>query len=69
MSFVEALQGAVEGRTLFLIAHRLSTLKNADRILVLNEKRMVSIGTHQELMEDCEYYRSLVSNQGVLAST
>jgi len=66
-SFVEALDSAILGRTLFLIAHRLSTAKKVDRILVLNEKRLVSSGTHKELMKECEYYRSLVSNQQILS--
>ncbi len=68
-SFVEALEGMSQGRTVFLIAHRLSTVRNAERILVLNEKRLDSIGSHQELIEASEYYRTLVSNQQVLAST
>ena len=67
-SFIEALKGMIQGRTVFLIAHRLSTVKNVNRILVLNEKRLVSIGSHQELMETSEYYRTLVANQQVLAS-
>ena len=67
-SFIEALKGMIQGRTVFLIAHRLSTVKNVNRILVLNEKRLVAIGSHHELMESSEYYRALVTNQQVLAS-
>jgi len=67
-SFIEALKGMIQGRTVFLIAHRLSTVKNVNRILVLNEKRLVAIGSHHELMETSEYYRTLVTNQQVLAS-
>jgi ABC-type multidrug transport system fused ATPase/permease subunit len=67
-SFIEALKGMTQGRTLFLIAHRLTTVKNVNRILVLNEKRLVAIGSHRELMETSEYYRSLVANQQVLTS-
>ena len=68
-SFIEALKGMIEGRTVFLIAHRLTTVKNVNRILVLNEKRLVAIGSHHELMETSEYYRALATNQQVLAST
>ncbi len=68
-SFVEALKDVTQGRTVFLIAHRLSTVKNADRILVLNEKRLVASGSHHELLETSEYYRTLVANQQVLASS
>ena len=67
-SFIEALKGMTQGRTLFMIAHRLSTVKNVNRILVLNEKRLVASGSHHELMETSEYYRTLVTNQQVLAS-
>ena len=68
-SFVEALKGMTRGKTLFLIAHRLSTVRNATRILVLNEDHLVSMGTHQELMRTSEYYRSLVANQQILAGS
>ncbi len=67
-SFIEALKGMAQGKTLFLIAHRLTTVKNVNRILVLNEKRLVAIGSHHELMETSDYYRSLVANQQVLVS-
>lgn len=67
-SFIEALKSMTRGKTVFLIAHRLSTVKNVNRILVLNEKRLVAIGSHSELMDACEYYRTLVANQQVLAS-
>jgi ABC-type multidrug transport system fused ATPase/permease subunit len=67
-SFVEALEGVTKGRTVFLIAHRLSTVKHVDRILVLNEKRLVANGSHRELLKSSEYYRTLVENQQVLAS-
>jgi ABC-type multidrug transport system fused ATPase/permease subunit len=68
-SFIEALKGITQGKTLFLIAHRLSTVRNASRILVLKENHLVSMGSHQELMQTSEYYRSLVANQQVLASS
>jgi ABC-type multidrug transport system fused ATPase/permease subunit len=66
-SFIEALKSVTEGRTVFLIAHQLSTVKNVNRILVLNEKRLVASGSHHELLETSEYYRTLVANQQVLA--
>jgi subfamily B ATP-binding cassette protein MsbA len=68
-SFIEALKPMTQGKTLFLIAHRLSTVRNASRLIVLNENHLVSIGTHQELMQTNEYYRSLVANQQVLTPT
>ena len=47
-----------KGRTTLVIAHRLSTIKNADKIAVVTEKKIVEIGTHDELMKKKgEYYR------------
>jgi ABC-type multidrug transport system fused ATPase/permease subunit len=68
-SFIEALKNMTRGKTIFLIAHRLSTVKNVNRILVLNEKRLVGFGNHRELLENNDYYRSLVANQQVLATS
>jgi ABC-type bacteriocin/lantibiotic exporter with double-glycine peptidase domain len=64
-AFVDALEDVARGRTLFLIAHRLSTVKKASRILLLNGKQLVSEGSHHELIKNSEYYRSLVANQQI----
>jgi ATP-binding cassette subfamily B protein/subfamily B ATP-binding cassette protein MsbA len=47
---LEALKRLMKGRTTFIIAHRLSTVRDADRILVLDEGRVVETGTHRELL-------------------
>jgi subfamily B ATP-binding cassette protein MsbA len=59
----EALGRLVEGRTTFVIAHRLSTVQDADRLVVLDEGRIVQRGTHAELMEEEGLYRRLASYQ------
>lgn len=64
----EALERLVAGRTTFAIAHRLSTLKNADRLLVLERGRIVEVGTHEDLLSKEEgVYRNLVNMQTEMA--
>ena len=67
-SIFDALPAVVGDKTVFVVAHRLSTIQDSDRILLLNEKKLVATGTHQELLEGNEYYRSLVANQQILSA-
>lgn len=59
----EALNRVMEGRTTIVIAHRLSTVENADIILVLDKGRIVERGNHQELLERDGYYAQLYRAQ------
>jgi subfamily B ATP-binding cassette protein MsbA len=59
----EALERLMDGRTTFIIAHRLSTVQGADRILVLDEGRIVQTGTHDALVQREGLYRDLASYQ------
>src|SRR5689334_19759654 len=58
-----ALDTALEGRTSLVIAHRLSTVRNADRILVLDEGRIVQQGTHTQLLAEGGLYAHLYRTQ------
>jgi subfamily B ATP-binding cassette protein MsbA len=59
----EAIEHLLESRTSFVVAHRLSTLRNADRLLVLERGRCVGFGSHEELMRECPLYRRLWKSQ------
>lgn len=59
----QALERLLPGRTALVIAHRLSTVRRADRILVLDQGRLVASGRHAELMETSELYRTLAQQQ------
>lgn len=59
----ETLDHLMEGRTTFVITHRISTAMRADRILVLDNGRMAGWGFHDDLLEECEVYRLLYEQQ------
>ena len=59
----ETLDHLMEGRTTFVITHRISTAMRADRILVLDNGRMAGWGFHDDLIEECEVYRLLYEQQ------
>ena len=65
----QALDRLVKGRTTFAIAHRLSTLRNADRLVVIDKHGIAEIGTHNELLEKQGIYYGLVNAQLKMSET
>jgi ATP-binding cassette, subfamily B, multidrug efflux pump len=59
----QALEKLMVGRTSFVIAQRISTVRNADQILVLDKGRVAACGTHEELLESSEIYADIYSSQ------
>ena len=59
----DALDKARQGRTCILIAHRLSTVINADKIAVVDNGEIVELGTHEELLKQQGAYYSLINSQ------
>lgn len=59
----EAIEHLLESRTSFVVAHRLSTLRKADRLLVIEHGQCVGFGTHEELLRGCPLYRRLWKSQ------
>ncbi len=59
----EAIVSAMKGRTTIVVSSRLSTLRRADRIVVLKDGSIAAAGTHEQLMQTCEYYREMAELQ------
>ena len=59
----EALAKNTENKTVIIVAQRISTILNADKIIVLEEGKMVGVGTHEELMKNNETYRQIALSQ------
>lgn len=63
LSIVNNLNEFFKGKTVLIVAHRLSTVKNADQIVVLNQGELIEKGTHQELIQAKGSYYHLIKNQ------
>ena len=64
-SIFDALPSQVNGKTVLVASHRITTIMQADRILVLNASGRADIGTHESLLESSDYYRSMVAYQNI----
>lgn len=58
-----SLEALRQKLTIIIVAHRLSTVKNADKIVVMSDRRVQDEGTHEELLQTSEIYQKLVKNQ------
>jgi ABC-type multidrug transport system fused ATPase/permease subunit len=59
----EAVHAAARERTVLVVAHRLATVANSDRIVVLDGERITAVGTHEELLSSSALYRELATHQ------
>jgi ABC-type multidrug transport system fused ATPase/permease subunit len=59
----EIVDDLARDRAVLVVAHRLSTVQHADRVIVLDRGRVLAVGTHEELLAGCDAYAELVSGQ------
>lgn len=64
----EAIDKAVVGRTVVIVAHRLSTIKRARQIVVVDDHQIIDYGTHDELLQRCQKYQELIKRQSMPSS-
>jgi len=65
----EAIDKAVVGRTVIIVAHRLSTIQRANQIVVMSNHKIVDVGTHEYLLQNCVKYEDLIKRQNMVASS
>jgi len=64
----EAIDRVVMGRTVIIVAHRLSTIQRASQIVVVENHRIADVGTHEQLLERCAKYQDLIKRQNMAAN-
>ena len=62
-TILQNLRDTRQGKTTILIAHRISTIESMDKIIFIEEGKLVALGRHEELLETCEAYRKMVELQ------
>jgi ATP-binding cassette subfamily B protein len=62
----EAINKAVIGRTVIVVAHRLSTIQRANQIVVMDDHKIVDVGTHADLLGNCRKYQDLIKRQSMI---
>jgi len=62
----KAIENAMVGRTVVVVAHRLSTIQSADQIVVMDNRKIVDVGTHTELLTGCKRYKELIKRQSTM---
>lgn len=63
----EAINKAIVGRTVVIVAHRLSTVQDADQIVVMSNHKIVDVGTHNQLLNGCRKYQDLIKRQSMFS--
>ena len=58
-----AIKNLTKNKTTLVIAHRLSTIHNADKIFVIKNGKLIDAGKHDDLINSCDYYKSLYEKQ------
>ena len=64
-TIIEGLKKALYGKTILMSSHRIAPIMRADKIMVIEDGKIMAVGKHEELLERNEYYRWLFENQSV----
>ncbi len=67
MKIQESLNTLIKDKTVVIISHRLKSIENADKIIVMNEGKIDAMGTHEQLMEKSQLYQNMVRKAGLTA--